>query len=249
MGTVGVLELSSPAPVMVSAPIVKARAATTVSIIGHPLFGRGPCWLHKLREFKPHCDRCHCFLPVFALSVLANETRHGHHGHIRGRALPPWPLARARAAIHRGWRCGRSRVQGEQGASAQRRRKQESSATCPEAGEREPAAEVVLRRLRRRASGLRQARLDQRANNQKRVAKSCARRRNTNSNSFRESDSSAGGLRCPSQVRSCRLSMMMILLAGLGKSSRGRPPLSSVTTSVGSRPRRPDRDATLMLVA
>src|SRR5262245_7729481 len=45
---------------------------------------------------------------------------HGH-GHIRGRALPPWPLGAARRAVRRGQRCQRSRIQGDRGASAQRR--------------------------------------------------------------------------------------------------------------------------------
>src|SRR5262249_19047827 len=75
----------------------------------------------------------------------------GHHGHIRGRALPPWPLGAARRAVRRGQRCQRSRIQGDRGASAQRRRTQEGSATRSEAWERKPAAEAVLRRLRRRA--------------------------------------------------------------------------------------------------
>src|SRR5262245_35414472 len=75
---------------------------------------------------------------------------HGH-GHIRGRALPPWPLGTARRAVRRGRRYRRSRIQGDRGASAQRRRTQEGSATGPEAWERKPTAEAVLCRLRRRA--------------------------------------------------------------------------------------------------
>src|SRR5262249_5527675 len=45
----------------------------------------------------------------------------------------------------RGQRCRRSRIQGDRGASAQRRRTQEGSATRPEAWERKPTAEAVLR--------------------------------------------------------------------------------------------------------
>src|SRR6516162_2892916 len=45
----------------------------------------------------------------------------------------------------------RSRIQGDRGASAQRRRTEEGSATRPEAWERKSTAEAVLRRLRRRA--------------------------------------------------------------------------------------------------
>src|SRR5262249_16323746 len=44
-----------------------------------------------------------------------------------------------------------SRIQGDQGASAQRRRTQEGSATGPEAWERKSTAEAVLRCPRRRA--------------------------------------------------------------------------------------------------
>ena len=50
-------------------------------------------------------------------------------------------------------RCGRSRIQGGRGVSAERRRPQEASAARPEAWERKPGAEVVLRLLRRRAGG------------------------------------------------------------------------------------------------
>jgi ABC-type nickel/cobalt efflux system permease component RcnA len=88
-----------------------------------------------------------------ALAALAsygpgsNETHHAHHGHIRGRALPPWPLGAARCAVRRGRRCRRSRIQGDRGASAQRRRAQEGSVTRPQAWERKPTAEAVLRRL------------------------------------------------------------------------------------------------------
>src|SRR5438132_315947 len=45
-------------------------------------------------------------------------------------------------------------IQSDRGASAQRRRTQEGSATRPEAWERKPTAEAVLRRLRRRADGI-----------------------------------------------------------------------------------------------
>src|SRR5436190_18321944 len=89
---------------------------------------------------------------AFVLSSLykprSNETHHGYHGHIRGRALPPWPLGAARRAVRRGRRCRRSRIQSDRGASAQRRRTQEGSATRPEAWERRPTAETVLRRLK-----------------------------------------------------------------------------------------------------
>src|SRR5215472_13681747 len=92
---------------------------------------------------------------AFFLSALykpwPNETHHGYHGHIRGRALPPRPQGAARRAVRRGRRCRRSRLQGDRGASAQRRRTQEGSATRPEAWARKPTAEAVLRRLRRRA--------------------------------------------------------------------------------------------------
>src|SRR5262249_30054592 len=79
------------------------------------------------------------------------QKHHGYHGYIRGRALPTWPLGAAGPAVRRGHRCRRSRIQGDRGASAQRRRTQEDSATRPEAWERKPPAEAVLRRLRRRA--------------------------------------------------------------------------------------------------
>jgi hypothetical protein len=78
------------------------------------------------------------------------QKAHGH-GHIRGRALPPWPLGAARRAVRGGRRCGRSRIQSGRGASAQRRRPQEASAARPEAWKRKPTAEVVLRFVRRRA--------------------------------------------------------------------------------------------------
>src|SRR5262249_59566220 len=91
-------------------------------------------------EFTSHCDR----------NNVVEQKLHGH-GHIRGRALPPWPLGAARRAVRRGQRCQRSRIQGDRGASAQRRRTQEGPVTRPEAWERKPAAEAVLRRLRRRA--------------------------------------------------------------------------------------------------
>src|SRR5262249_28610882 len=64
----------------------------------------------------------------------------------------------------------------------------------------------------------------------------CTRKRNRNSNSFRESDRTES-LRRRSQVRTCRLSMTMVLRAGLGKSSPERSQLSNVAVSVGSRPK------------
>src|SRR5215472_16968868 len=79
------------------------------------------------------------------------QKHYGYHGHIRDRALPPWPLGAARRAVRRGQRCRRSCIQGDRRASAQRRRTQEGSATRPEAWERKPTAEAVLRRVRRRA--------------------------------------------------------------------------------------------------
>src|SRR5262249_50566228 len=88
------------------------------------------------------------------MRAVEEHTRFSLENHIRaqrGRALPPWPLGAARRAVRRGQRCRRSRIQGDRGASAQRRRTQEGSATRPEAWERKPTAEAVLRRLRRRA--------------------------------------------------------------------------------------------------
>ena len=60
-----------------------------------------------------------------------------------------WPSLGSSERVHITLR--RSRIQGDRGASAQRRRAQEGSATRPEAWERKPTAEAVLRRLRRRA--------------------------------------------------------------------------------------------------
>jgi hypothetical protein len=80
------------------------------------------------------------------------QKAHGH-GHIQGRALPPWPLGAARRAVRGGRRCRRSRIQSGRGASAQRRRSQEASAARPEAWKRKPTAEVVLRFVTRRAAG------------------------------------------------------------------------------------------------
>jgi len=93
-----------------------------------------------VNQFASHCDRNN-----------GRTEASWYHGHIRGRALPPWPLGAARRAVRRGRRCRRSRIQGDRGASAQRRRTQEGSATRAEAWERKPTAEAVLRRLRRRA--------------------------------------------------------------------------------------------------
>jgi hypothetical protein len=115
---------------------------------------------------------------------------HGH-GHIRGRALPPWPLGAARGAVRGGRRCGRSRIQSGQGASAQRRRPQEASAARPEAWKRKPTAEVVLRFVRRRAAGTDERQVH-------------ARESYRNSNSFRKSgDRESSGP--ANQVRTCRL--------------------------------------------
>jgi hypothetical protein len=69
------------------------------------------------------------------------------HGHIRGRALPSWPLGTARCAHCRGQRCQRSRIQRDRGASAQPGRTQEGSATRPQAWERKPTAKAVLHRV------------------------------------------------------------------------------------------------------
>src|SRR5215467_11016516 len=72
---------------------------------------------------RPNCDGRHCFLPVFPLE--ASQTT-------------------------RGRRCRRSRIQGDRGVSAQRRRTQEGSATRPKAWEQKPTAEAVLRGARHR---------------------------------------------------------------------------------------------------
>jgi ATP dependent DNA ligase domain len=69
---VGVLELSSPAPVMVRAPIVTARAATTESMIlsiGLP-HSVGACGVNAMPCLR--CDRCHKLLDFLAKAVVVH---------------------------------------------------------------------------------------------------------------------------------------------------------------------------------
>src|SRR5262249_41741011 len=116
------------------------------------LLGRGAGIVARAERaalIRPNCDGRHCFLLVIPLVFDATTSIWHHHGHIRSRALLSWPLGTARRAVRRGRECRRSGLQGGRGAPAQRRRTQKGSATRPEAWERKPIAEAILRRLRR----------------------------------------------------------------------------------------------------
>ena len=81
--------------------------------------------------------------------AVASSSKRGRHcGHIRGRVLPPWSLGPSRGARCRSRRCRRSRISGDRQTFAQPRRTQEDAATRPQAWQRKPTAEAVLRRVR-----------------------------------------------------------------------------------------------------
>jgi hypothetical protein len=140
--------------------------------------------------------------------------------------LSPWPLGTALRAVCRCRRCGRSRLQGDRRASAQRRRTQEASATGSETWKRKPAAEAVLRARRP----------DNKPTFESEASEPgpCMKKRNRSSNSFRNMIESVLRRRC--QPQACCLPTMMHLRAGLGKSLPGRLPLLTVAITGGRRP-------------